>query len=136
MKSYDLRFKIKAKYPDELTLADKVPEMHLINDKSEGIQVISIDKNRSSNPSSSEKGISGCSPTRSVVRKKSPSSTHISLARAGSMLVSALIEFKLLNKKCGFSCAFSAFNSASRASIVVSSNRASALIEFSRANTT
>src|SRR5437879_5099995 len=46
MKSYDLRFKIKAKYPDELTLADKVPEMHLINDKSEGIQVISIDKNR------------------------------------------------------------------------------------------
>ena len=40
---------------------------------------------------------------------------HISRALTASEVVSALIEFRLLKRKCGFTCAFSARNSASRA---------------------
>src|SRR6266404_3904570 len=82
-------------------------------------RTFSIAINFSSKSNSSEKGITVFSPMPSVKRRKSASSKHISLARAPSMLVSALIEFKLLNRKCGLICARSARNSASRASTLV-----------------
>src|SRR6266403_2453694 len=82
-------------------------------------RTFSIAMNFSSKSNSSEKGITVFSPMPSVKRRKSASSKHISLARAPSMLVSALIEFKLLNRKCGLICARSARNSASRASTLV-----------------
>src|SRR6266481_240593 len=82
-------------------------------------RTFSIAINFSSKSNSSEKGITVFSPMPSVKRRKSASSKHISLARAPSMLVSALIEFKLLNRKCGLICARSARNSASRANTLV-----------------
>src|SRR6266404_3656508 len=67
-------------------------------------RTFSIAMNFSSKSNSSEKGITVFSPMPSVKRRKSASSKHISLARAPSRLVSALIEFKLLNRKCGLIC--------------------------------
>src|SRR5271165_444690 len=84
-------------------------------------RTFSIAQYFSSSANSSLSGISAFSPIPSVIRKKSASNTHISRARAGSMLVSALIEFRLLYRKCGLICAFSAFNSASRARTLDSS---------------
>ncbi len=52
-----------------------------------------------SKSNSSEKRTEAFSPKPSVNRKKSPSKTHISRARDGSMLVKALMELRLLNKK-------------------------------------
>src|SRR6266481_4460249 len=82
-------------------------------------RTFSIAMNFSSKSNSSEKGITVFSPMPSVKRRKSASSKHISLARAPSTLVNALIEFKLLNRKCGLICARSARSSASRANTLV-----------------
>ena len=56
----------------------------------------SMPRNRSASASSSASVMLCCVLTRSVVRRNSASSTHIRRAAAGSLPVSALMEFRLL----------------------------------------
>ena len=51
-----------------------------------------------------------------VVDKPAGLVVHPAAGHADRTLVNALMEFNALNKKCGFTCAFRAFNSASRES--------------------
>src|SRR5205823_1214934 len=78
-------------------------------------RTFSMARKRSSSASSSESGIALFSPSPRVMRRNSESRMHMSRALAGSMLVSALMELRLLKRKWGLTCAFRAFNSASRA---------------------
>ena len=71
-------------------------------------------------------GIRLRAPSASVSRRKSASSRHIRRAAGGSAVVNALIDCRLLNRKCGSICARRARSSASRASTCSSSPRRSA----------
>src|SRR6516225_1605421 len=76
------------------------------------------------------------SASASVRRKNCARSTVISRAAAGSKPVSALIELRLLNRKCGLICVRSICSSASRASTRDSASRRAASCTVSNAMST
>ena len=61
----------------------------------------SISRNRSASCSSRVSVMRSSDPRARLSRKKSPSSTHMRRAAGGSAVVSALIECRLLKRKCG-----------------------------------
>ncbi len=85
----------------------------------------SISRNRAASASSRSIVIRSSEPSARLSRRKSASRTHIRRAATGSAPVSALIELRLLKRKCGSICARSDRSSASRASTCVSSPRRS-----------
>ena len=76
------------------------------------------------------------SPRLSVLRRKSDSLMHMSRARTPSTVARAAMELRLLNRKCGLICAFSALISASRASVRASCSRDSDSLEDSSDSST
>ena len=92
-------------------------------------RTFSIESSRSASASSSASVIASREPNVRLWRRKSASPTHSRRASSGFAAISALIEFRLLKRKCGWICARSARSSASRELISNCSARRSAACE-------